>query len=174
MNRTYEMACKARDLCVRFGLEPPFQPRGFVAKLAESMDITILLIPFPMVKSAMGYVLRVTERDYFIFYEPDVSSGRTIYHECGHIILNHVPISTRDELDTMLRSWSSTRCAPGLFHRRNRFGLPMELDAEGFSLALTALGSARASSPVPRIVTSEVTVDAALAAISRFYDDIGF
>ncbi len=45
MNRTYEMACRARDLCVRFGLEPPFQPREFVVKLAESMDITILLIP---------------------------------------------------------------------------------------------------------------------------------
>lgn len=174
MNRGRAMAQVARELSQELALIPPFPPEEFVPRFARRRGITITLIPFPMVRNATGYVLRLSESHYLIFYDPDLPKARSIYHECGHIHFDHVPICTDEEREALLSMVSSALQVPTMFRRTNRFSLPMELDAEGFALALTTYSCAISPTFVTEQDASEPESDEALAAINRFYDDIGF
>ena len=84
------------------------------------------------------------------------------------------PQTCSELIDAFLKAGALAGRVPAMFRRTNRFALPMELDAEGFGLAMTAYGTARGINLVMRLDTSPAETDAALSAISRFYDDIGF
>lgn len=169
MNRTRAMAQRARDLSMLLDLTPPFRPEVFVARLATNHGLTILLIAFHMLESVTGYVLRPSETDYIIFYDP-ASVYRSIYHECGHIVLDHVPIAKAEEIEQFL-SLSNIQLLPALL--RSRFGKPKELDAEAFSIAMTALSTATtATVPSTRSLLTALEREKP-SAIGQFYDEMG-
>ncbi len=169
MNRTRAMAQRARDLSMTLDLTPPFRPEVFVTRLAANQGLTIPLIPFPMFESVTGYVLRSSESRYIIFYDP-ASVYRSIYHECGHIVLNHVPISAPEEIEQFLSAYN-TLTLPVLL--RSRFGKPKELDAEAFSIAMTALSTAASATihSTRSLLNAQEIIKP--SEIGQFYDDMG-
>lgn len=167
------MSRRARELSVQLTLTPPFQPAVFIRRLADVHGLTITLVPFPMLGAVSGYTLRVSESEYFVYFDPDTSPkrlARVIYHEAGHIILRHVPISTPEQIKRFLATLNpaSIGRAASMF-RRQRFSLDYELDAEALAIALTALSL---SLPSPLFLL-ENQADVRSSEIAAFYDELG-
>jgi hypothetical protein len=143
MNGPEVMQRKAHELCVQLSLVPPFEPIPFVTCLAVAWGLTIHWEAFPMFATATGFVIRTDTKEYVLYYHPFVSAerfARIIYHEAAHIILDHVPIWTPEQIRDYLRRLQRLSPDGSLPQLRGpRYSLRSERDAEALGTALTAL-----------------------------------
>ena len=109
-----------------------------------------------------------------VYYDPDTSPkrlARVIYHEAGHIVLGHVPVSTPAQIKRFLATLNPTSISrAATMFRRQRFSLAYELDAEALAIALTTLSL---SLPGPMFLFDSQE-DVRPSEIAEFYDELGF
>jgi hypothetical protein len=97
MNWTERMRLVAHDVVAEVGLQPPFTARDLIQAVQAKWEMPIELHAYqravsPLHKLATGWCMFVGDTFHIFYYAGGsvVQRERIIYHELGHVVLNHV------------------------------------------------------------------------------------